>query len=163
MVINPSKIGLVFWLLVTTIGSSFLKPLKNGNDCHFGHYLAIRYPQRVSDYTPEKYRDALVQILSGPKGHPQHGQIFWYQNFFANDFEPIKYLEETIVSLIPLNIMIGDPDILPHRIGLQKYSSTPKWDGPSNRSRHDSTASPPERYNHETPKVPLKGLHYETT
>lgn len=61
-------------------------------------------------YTPEKYRDALIKILTNTKKSFQSSQVFWYMNFLAGNQ---TYLSEVGKAIIPHKIVMGGPDILP--------------------------------------------------
>jgi len=64
-------------------------------------------------YTHEAYRDALIEILTGLGDALPCGRVFWYKNFFPDGEQ--RYLEQIADAVIGTNIVMGCPDILPHR------------------------------------------------
>ncbi len=72
--------------------------------------------QRQQDYTPEKYRDALIQILTESSKALDQCQVFWYMNHLEGRDE---YLGEIAEAVIPYRVVMGGPDILPYRKRLQ--------------------------------------------
>lgn len=74
-----------------------------------------------TDYTPEKYRDALKTMLIESSKAMPHTRIFWYQNFLPGNNE---YLLEIADALLPYPVAFGGPDILPYRISLIERAPT---------------------------------------
>ncbi|MFA0961017.1 hypothetical protein AB9P05_04375 [Roseivirga sp. BDSF3-8] len=67
-------------------------------------------------YTPEKYRDALITILNGMREAMPNCQIFWYQNGIHENDGHLKEIADTMSGK---NVVMGGPDILPHRRWLR--------------------------------------------
>jgi hypothetical protein len=70
-------------------------------------------------YTPEKYRDALIAILTGIQQSMKRSHVFWYCNFMHGDDGHLRQVAEAIV---PDGVFMGGPDILPYRIGLKNMN-----------------------------------------
>jgi hypothetical protein len=67
-------------------------------------------------YTPEKYRDALIQILTESSQAFRRSQVFWYMNHLeGND----QYLGDIAKAVVGSRVVMGGPDILPYRRRLQ--------------------------------------------
>ncbi|WP_116107515.1 hypothetical protein [Lewinella sp. IMCC34191] len=71
---------------------------------------------RKYDYTPDKYRDALLEILRGLQQALPHSRVFWYQNGLHRDDGHLRQIADSISGS---RIVIGGPDILPHRTWLR--------------------------------------------
>jgi hypothetical protein len=78
-------------------------------------------------YTPEKYRDALTQMLKESSQAFRQSQVFWYMNHLeGND----GYLGDIAQALVGLPVVMGGPDILPYRQRLQAtYRLYEKFNG----------------------------------
>ena len=74
---------------------------------------------RKNGYTPEKYKTALIDILIGLKGNMTRSQVFWYMNFLPEEQEGLREIARAIV---PHQIAMGGPDILPHRKYMARVS-----------------------------------------
>lgn len=72
--------------------------------------------RREHGYTPEKYRDALIQMLTESSRSFPHSQVFWYMNHFEGGDE---YLAEIAKAVIGSRVVMGGPDLLPYRRRLQ--------------------------------------------
>ena len=72
------------------------------------------------EYTPEKYRDALIRILTGIKAAMPESNVFWYSNFLPDNDD---YLYDIADAIIPCGVFMGGPDILPYRryLGMVSY------------------------------------------
>ena len=80
-----------------------------------------------NDYTPEKYRDALIQILGAASKAFSQSQVFWYMNHLEQNS---AYLADVAEALAPGKIVMGGPDILPYRKRLQPaYRLYEKFNG----------------------------------
>ncbi len=73
-------------------------------------------PRREHGYTPEKYRDALIQILTESSQAFPRSQVFWYMNHFEGGNQ---YLGEIAKAVVGSRVVMGGPDILPYRRRLQ--------------------------------------------
>jgi hypothetical protein len=65
-----------------------------------------------SGYTPELYRDALVEILKNTRAGFAKSQVFWYMNLIDGD-KGNGYIGEIVSAVIPHAIAMGGPDIIP--------------------------------------------------
>ena len=72
--------------------------------------------RREHGYTPEKYRDALIQMLTESSQAYGRSQVFWYMNHFEGGDE---YLGDIAKAVIGSRVVMGGPDILPYRRRLQ--------------------------------------------
>ena len=70
----------------------------------------------TNGYTPEKYRDALIETINGIEKKAKQSQVFWYMNFLPGNND---YLAEIVNNLTSKNIVLSGPDILPYRLGLK--------------------------------------------
>jgi hypothetical protein len=61
-------------------------------------------------YTPEKYRDALIQMLITTRSHFPRSQVFWYMNYLEGRQ---AYLGNVAEAVADHDIAMGGPDILP--------------------------------------------------
>jgi hypothetical protein len=71
------------------------------------------------EYTPEKYRDALIQLLINMKSSFKSSQVFWYMNYLAKKQEYIRNIANAIV---PYKVIMGGPDILPDNSSLSRMT-----------------------------------------
>jgi len=65
------------------------------------------------NFTPEKYRDALQAILEEFGESFFNSNVFWYQNGIQGTNTLIRQIADTLSNRE--NIVMGGPDILPHR------------------------------------------------
>jgi len=70
-------------------------------------------------YTPEKYRDALIAMLTGVQQSMPRSHVFWYCNFMADDDGHLRQVADAIEAH---GIFMGGPDILPFRRWLSRMS-----------------------------------------
>jgi hypothetical protein len=83
--------------------------------------------RREHGYTPEKYRDALIQILTASSQAFRRSQVFWYMNHFEGGDQ---YLGDIAKAVIGSRVVMGGPDILPYRRRLQAtYQLYEKFNG----------------------------------
>lgn len=75
--------------------------------------------QKQHNYTPEAYRDALIQQLINTRRHFPTSQVFWYMNFLEGRQ---AYLAEVIEAVIPHQIAMGGPDVLPDNGALTRLT-----------------------------------------
>ncbi len=80
------------------------------------------------DYTPEKYRDALITILNGLQDGMPNSLVFWYQNGMYENPELLRKVAESVSDS---RVIMGGPDILPYRRWVRM--SYPKYDEFKNR------------------------------
>lgn len=76
------------------------------------------------NYTPERYRDALIAILEGMQATLPHSRVFWYSNFLP---ENDGHLRQVADALVDDGVLMGGPDILPHRRWI-RWESYPMYD-----------------------------------
>jgi len=72
------------------------------------------------DYTPEKYRDALITILTSLKEALPNSNVFWYSNFMNENDGHLRQVADAIEEY---KIFMGGPDILPYNrwISIMSY------------------------------------------
>ena len=75
--------------------------------------------QKQYGYTPERYRDALIQQLTNTRQHFPTSQVFWYQNYLEGKQ---AYIGQVLSAVEPLKIAMGGPDILPDSWQLNFHS-----------------------------------------
>ena len=68
-------------------------------------------------YTPEKYRDALIQTCIGAKQALPNSQVFWYMNFLKDGQ---SMLADVARAIAPHGVAMGGPDILPDSPSLKR-------------------------------------------
>lgn len=68
--------------------------------------------RKQHSYTPEKYRDALIQMLTESSQAFPHGQVFWYMNHLEGNED---YLGDIAKAVLGSHVVMGGPDILPYR------------------------------------------------
>ena len=73
----------------------------------------------VHSYTPEKYRDALIQILTGAAQSFSSSQVFWYMNYLS---ENNKYISEVAEAVAQVGVSMGGPDVLPENKSLNRVA-----------------------------------------
>lgn len=72
-----------------------------------------------SAYTPEKYRDALIDVLSaGATGAPT-SRMFWYMNFLPRKQ---AYIADVANAVAPIGVVMGGPDVMPDQAALQRLT-----------------------------------------
>lgn len=71
------------------------------------------------EYTPEKYRDALVAILTGMQAGMPRSHVFWYCNFMHEDDGHLRQVADAVESH---GVFMGGPDILPYRRYMSRVS-----------------------------------------
>lgn len=78
-------------------------------------------------YTPELYRDAIINSIASLRAWLPSSQVFYYMNFIPKSMTDTAhtqqgYLREIATAVAPLNIVMGGPDILPENRGLQIHA-----------------------------------------
>lgn len=68
-------------------------------------------------YTPEKYRDALIDLLTAAAQSVPCSRIFWYQNFLPQNNAYLDDIAAAVESLPA--VLMGGPDVLPDNESLQ--------------------------------------------
>lgn len=75
------------------------------------------YPVEKSfGYTPEKYRDMYINLLTTASKAFPTSRIFWFMNFF-----PVKeqYIATVAAAVAPLGVFMGGPDVQPDNPKLE--------------------------------------------
>jgi hypothetical protein len=70
-------------------------------------------------YTADKYRDALIAILTGLQDALPHSHVFWYSNFLPGNKGHLHQIADAIEDS---GVFMGGPDILPYREGISRVS-----------------------------------------
>ena len=65
---------------------------------------------KANGYTPEKYRDLYIDILTTASRSMPSSRIFWFMNFFpVNE----SYIAGVASAVAPLGVLMGGPDVMP--------------------------------------------------
>ncbi len=67
-------------------------------------------------YTPEKYRDALINMLSAATVSMPTSRVFWFMNFIQGNQ---SYIGSIASAVAPLGVAMGGPDDMPDNKSLQ--------------------------------------------
>ena len=70
-------------------------------------------------YTPEKYRDALINVLSAAATSFPRSQVFWFMNFLEQN---TGYIPDIAAAVAPLGVAMGGPDVLPEDPHLNRQT-----------------------------------------
>jgi hypothetical protein len=70
-------------------------------------------------YTPEKYRDAYIEMFGHALNAMPNSRVFWYQNFFVGNQ---AYIGQIAAALGPKGLVMAGPDTLPDRKSLRDKS-----------------------------------------
>jgi hypothetical protein len=70
----------------------------------------------ANGYTPEKYRDALINMLSTATVSLPTSRVFWYMNFLTGNQ---AYIGTIAAAVAPLGVVMGGPDDWPDNRSLQ--------------------------------------------
>lgn len=73
----------------------------------------------ANGYTPENYRDALIDMLTRTAAAFPTSRVFWYMNFF-----PMRqdYIAQVASAVAPLEVAMGGPDILPDNTSIARLA-----------------------------------------
>ena len=71
-------------------------------------------------YTPEKYRDALIEMLLHSTNAMPSSQTFWFMNFLPQRQAYIKDIAEAVAP--SGGVVIGGPDVMPDDHALQQHT-----------------------------------------
>ena len=74
---------------------------------------------KANGYTPEKYRDAYINVLSAATTSLPTSRVFWYQNFFVGNQ---SYIGQIAAAVAPKGVVMGGPDVLPDNPALVSKS-----------------------------------------
>lgn len=69
-------------------------------------------------YTPEQYRDALVEQLCNAAEALPKSRVFWYMNFLVRKQ---AYVADVRDQVVPCEVAVGGPDILPGQYSLERH------------------------------------------
>ncbi len=69
-------------------------------------------------YTPEAYRDSIIEVLIASSKSMPKSQVLWYMNYLEGNQ---GYINDIIDAIIPHGVAMGGPDILPDSWPLQKH------------------------------------------
>jgi len=61
-------------------------------------------------YTPQKYKEAILEVLTAATSSFPRSQVFWFQNFLKGRQE---YLDQIANTMASKGIALGGPDVLP--------------------------------------------------
>jgi len=61
-------------------------------------------------YTPEKYRDAIIDVLTSAGADMPSSSVFWYMNFFPRGMSNLPVIARAVADY---NVVVGGPDVLP--------------------------------------------------
>ncbi len=67
-------------------------------------------------YTPEKYRDSYITILTSAAKSLPTSRVFWYMNFLLGGQQ---YIGNIAAAVAPLGVLMGGPDVWPDNKSLQ--------------------------------------------
>lgn len=71
---------------------------------------------RSTGYTPEKYRDAYISILTTGANAMPNSRMFWFMNFFPKKQDYIRAVANAVASK---GVVMGGPDVLPDNQALK--------------------------------------------
>jgi hypothetical protein len=71
---------------------------------------------KASGYTPEKYRDALINMLSTATVSLPTSRVFWFMNFLIGNQ---SYIGTIAAAVAPLGVVMGGPDDWPDNQSLE--------------------------------------------
>ncbi|HET7203332.1 MAG TPA: hypothetical protein VFI92_08185 [Steroidobacteraceae bacterium] len=66
-------------------------------------------------YTPEKYRDAYINMLTSAANSLPRSRVFWYMNFFPRNQ---AYIGSIASAVVGKGVIMGGPDVLPDNWAL---------------------------------------------
>jgi hypothetical protein len=73
----------------------------------------------ANGYTPQKYRDAMIDILLTAASAMPNSRVFWYMNFLIRNQD---YLAEVAAAVAPAGVIMGGPDVLPDEGSLARMT-----------------------------------------
>lgn len=74
---------------------------------------------RAFGYTPEKYRDAYINMLSTATTNLPRSRVFWYQNFLVQNQ---SYIGSIAAAVASKGVVMGGPDVWPDNRSLVSKS-----------------------------------------
>ena len=98
---------------------------------------------QATQYTPEKYRDALIDVLTGASHSLPSSRVFWFMNYlWGGNY----YQGEIARKVAPLGVVMGTPDVMPDDESLPLHAY-PFYDGAVGRMPLFGQVEP-ENYRH---------------
>ena len=76
-------------------------------------------PAAAAGYTPEKYRDSIIDVLTTAAQTMPKSQVFWYMNFLPGN---MSYIVDIARAVGPLGVGMGGPDVLPDDYALDRHT-----------------------------------------
>ena len=73
----------------------------------------------ANGYTPEIYRDALIEMLTRAAASIPTSTVFWYMNYFPQKMAYISVVANAVTSA---GVAVGGPDVLPDDYGLKTHT-----------------------------------------
>ncbi|MFO1468544.1 MAG: hypothetical protein U1F35_19225 [Steroidobacteraceae bacterium] len=70
----------------------------------------------ANGYTPEKYRDAYIDMFTDAGKSLPTSHIFWFMNFFARNQD---YIASVAAAVASSGVVMGGPDVMPDNKALQ--------------------------------------------
>lgn len=71
---------------------------------------------KAHGYTPEKYRDALISMLTASTVSMPTSRVFWFMNFLTGNQ---SYIGTIAATVAPLGVVMGGPDVWPDNQSLE--------------------------------------------
>jgi hypothetical protein len=71
---------------------------------------------KAHGYTPEKYRDALISMLSASSASLPTSRVFWFMNVLPGNQ---SYIGDIAAAVAPKGVVMGGPDVWPDNRSLQ--------------------------------------------
>ena len=65
---------------------------------------------KANNYSPERYRDSYIQILTAAAAAMPTSRVFWFMNFFAGNQ---SYIGSIAAAVAPKGVLMGGPDVWP--------------------------------------------------
>ena len=73
----------------------------------------------ATSYTPEKYRDSLIDVLTHATKKMPQSRVFWFMNFLPRKQ---SYLADIASAVADTGVILGGPDVLPDDDALQRHT-----------------------------------------
>jgi len=74
---------------------------------------------KAHGYTPEKYRDAYINMLTTASTNMPTSRVFWFMNFFPGHQDYIGVIAGKVASH---GVIMGGPDVMPDNKSLQSQT-----------------------------------------
>jgi hypothetical protein len=113
---NPTVVSR-FNALTKALGSQFDKnPNFEGIATQESALSLDAAPLKAFGYTPEKYRDALISVLTHASASLPTSRVFWFMNFLVGNQNYIGTIAAAVASK---GVIMGGPDVWPDNKSLQ--------------------------------------------